>query len=120
MLTHAYGLASRGNSDGGLKHIEDFIDRSTHFVDKIEQYRWFFQCMLDWEDTGPGLLLGQRFLHRLVVRDARADALKVLSRCYHENPAFRPLPEDRDPLLVMAQAAKRQDLVGLLDVKLYE
>lgn len=114
VLSHAYGLVSRGNRSGGLQHIDEFIHRVSKDRDKYEQFDWFFRKMLEWEDKDAGLLLGQRLLHDLVGRGARGQALKLLSRCYHENPAFYPLPADREALRDMARAAQRDDLLAAL------
>ena len=114
VLNHAYGFFSRGNSDGGIAHIEEFIDRSTQDSDIFFEYEWFFRRALDWESKLPGLRLGQRYIGRLLDGGAAAQALKVLSRCLHEDERFQPLPADRDRLRGIAESAGREDLAKRL------
>lgn len=115
VLNHAYGLFSRGNRAGGLDHIEDFIGGFTTYEARIDEYSWFFARMLDWEEHGPGLLLGQRYLSELRRAGATAPILKVLSRCYLEADGFAPLEADRSGLIETARAAGREDLLERLE-----
>lgn len=111
IVDHAYGLVSRGNRDGGFAHIETYMRRSPAMTD---DYRWFFEEMLRWEDSDPALFFAQRYLHYLLDINEQQMALKLLSRCQLESPRWRPLPEDRDRALELAQAHGRDDLVGRL------
>ena len=110
-LDHAYGLISRGNRDGGLQHIEAFIGRSTF---TLEDSAWFFENMLRWEESGPALFFGQRYLTTLLNHDEEVAALKVLARCGLENPRFRPAVHDRDRLAQLVDAHNRDDLRKLV------
>lgn len=111
ILDHAYGLFSRGNRDGGLAHIQSHLDKSAAVAD---DYRWFFEEMLRWEEREPALFFAQRYLSYLLSADDRHRALKVLSRCMLENPRFRPLPDIRDRIRELAHAQGRDDLAKLL------
>ena len=82
---------------------------------RSDEYRWFFEEMLRWEDTDPALLLGQYYLGHLLDTGDSAAAVKLMSRCYLENPRFRPLPEDRPRALELAREQDRDDLVKHLD-----
>ena len=111
ILDHAYGLISRGNREGGFAHIQSHLDKSPSIAD---DYRWFFEAMLSWEETDPALFFAQRYLSYLLSLDDQVAALKLVSRCVLENPRFRPLPDDRDRMLELAQAYGRDDLSKLL------
>lgn len=110
-LDHAYGLLSRGNRDGGIAHIQAYIDRSPS---RADDYRWFFEEMLRWEQTDPALYFGQRYLSFLLEANEQVAALKLISRCLVENPRFKPLPNDRDRAAAIAAAHGRDDLVAEL------
>lgn len=112
ILDHAYGLVSRGNRAGGLAHIETYIEDAAL---RSDEYHWFFEEMLRWEDTDPALMLGQYYLSHLLDMGDRATALKLMSRCYLENPRFRPLPEDRPRSLELVREQGRDDLIKRLD-----
>ncbi len=114
VLNHAYGLFSRGNSQGGLAHIEDFIERSAQNGDLKREYEWFFQRALQWEGNVPGLMIGQRYLAELLDADDEHLAIKVLSRCLHEDERFKPLPADSERLRQIAESLGRDDLTKRL------
>ena len=111
VLNHAYGLISRGSRASGLAHIEAFIERGD-FV--LEDYAWFFDSMLRWEQADPALFFAQRYLTVLLDRGQPQEALKVLSRCGLENPRFRPAAGDRRRLQELIEAHDRADLRKLL------
>lgn len=108
VLDHAYGLVSRGNRAGGFAHIKAHLDRSASVTD---DFRWFFEEMLCWEDSDPALFFAQRYLHHLLEVDEHVQALKLLSRCLLANPRFRPLPEDRGRAIELAETYEREDLI---------
>ena len=101
VLNHAYGLVSRGNRAGGLRHIREWID---HEPDADGASHWFLEQMLQWDSTDAALQFGQHYLSRLLHRGDDVAAVKLIGRCRLENDAFRPLPEDRD---LARQAAER-------------
>ena len=112
VLNHAYGLLSRGNRDGGLRHIDAFLQKSGAILADAE---WFFENMLLWEQRDPALFFAQRYLTLLLDRDETVKALKVLHRCGLENPRFRPATADRARLKELIDAHGRDDLRKLLD-----
>ena len=107
-LDHAYGLVSRGNRAGGLAHIQAYVDGSASAAD---DYRWFFEEMLRWEETDPALFFAQRYLGFLLDANEQVMAIKLMSRCLMENPRFRPLQEDRERATAIAAAHGRNDLL---------
>ncbi|MEQ9563345.1 MAG: hypothetical protein RLN69_12560 [Woeseiaceae bacterium] len=111
VATHAYGFVSRGNRDGGLRHIQQRIDEE---ADVDGAYQWFFEEMLRWQSNDAVLYFAQTYLSRLLRIDQDAAAIRVLMRCLHRNPAFRPLEQDRQLLIDMLQKRGRSDLVTML------
>ena len=115
VMNHAYGLFSRGNATGGLAHIEGFVGDFATYETRIDEFAWFFDNMLAWEERTPALLLAQRYLSELQQNGDTQRALKALTRCYMEADVFRPLDADRAGLLEMARNAGRDDLVTRLE-----
>lgn len=111
ILGHAYALLSRGNRAGGLEHIQTFVNGS---ASPAEEYRWFFDSMMRWEQPEHGLWFGQRYLSHLLAEGESQAALKLISRCLYVNPAFKPLPEDRPRALALAETENREDLIPAL------
>jgi hypothetical protein len=111
VATHAYGFVSRGNRDGGLRHIQQRIDEE---ADVDGAYQWFFDEMSRWQSTDVVLYFAQPYLSRLLRLDEDAVAIRVLMRCLHRNPAFRPLEQDRQLLVDMLQKHRRSDLITSL------
>lgn len=107
VLNHAYGMISRGNRDGGLAHIDSFL-ASSDFV--LEDYAWFFDGMMRWENTDAALFLAQAYLTRLLDSGQEVAALKLLTRCGRENPSFRPRSGDRERMSAIVEAHGREDL----------
>jgi hypothetical protein len=98
VLTHAYGFASRGNPQSAIDHIDDALGRDPD-PDRAE--RWYFDRMLEWENRDHALFYAQRYLSRLLARNERVVAVKLMLRAQMENERFRPLPEDL-PLAIEA------------------
>jgi len=111
IIGHAYGFMSRGNRAGGLAHIQSHIDGE---YDQDEAYKWFFNAMLKWENPDPALFFAQVYLHRLLLQQNEAAALKLLSQCLHANEQFRPASEDRDDVAEVVERHGRSDLQKLL------
>jgi hypothetical protein len=112
VASHAYGFISRGNRDGGLKHIRDRIDAEVYVDDA---WQWFFDEMMRWEASDAVLFFAQHYLSRLLRLDQDAASLRVLTRCMHRNPRFRPLDQDRELLLQLLKKRHRQDLLAQLE-----
>lgn len=111
IANHAYGFISRGNRAGGLAHIQQWISQES---DPDDARRWFFNEMLGWESKDPALFFAQDWLSGLLTEQRNTEALKLVSRCLLENPAFRPRPGDRNRVLELATDARHDDLLRQL------
>jgi hypothetical protein len=114
VASHAYGFISRGNRNGGLKHVQDRIDGE---ADVDGAYQWFFDEMMRWESSDAVLYFAQAYLGRLLRVDMDSAAIRVLTRCLHRNPRFRPLDQDRKLTLELLQKHRRTDLLTLLEYR---
>lgn len=108
---HAYGFISRGNREGGLKHIRQWIKSDP---DPDDAVGWFFNEMMRWENKDAALFFGQECLAHFLHHDNDEPALKLIARCLHENPAWKPKPEDRPHALLLAEKYEREDLLPSL------
>lgn len=111
ILNHAYGFASRGNLDGGLAHVRATLGDDP---EPAEARRWYFERMLQWESKTCALIFAQEYLAWLLVQEREVEALKLLTRCFLVEPAFRPLPADRDAAVEVARRFHRDDLLRKL------
>jgi hypothetical protein len=111
VLGHAYGLISRDNRAGGLRHLEDWIGRDPS---PAAAYRWFFEQMLRWERKEPALFFAQRYLSWLLKNGEDVAAVKLMLRCRLENETFQPLPEDREFAREAAERCQQDTLAGRL------
>lgn len=111
VANHAYGFISRGNRDGGFAHIRQWLETEMALD---EAYKWFFHEMLKWETKDPALFFAQEYLPRLLRWQMDNEALKLIARCLHENPRWRPRQEDRDEVHELATRHDREDLVKQL------
>lgn len=111
VLGHAYGLISRDNRTGGLRHLEHWIRDDP---EPAAAYRWFFEQMMRWERKEPALFFGQRYLGWLLRNGEDVTAVKLILRCRLENQSFRPLPEDRDRACDAAERCQQDALADRL------
>jgi len=111
VLNHGYGFVSRGNRDGGLEHIYDWLIKDP---DPDEAWPWFLDQMLRWEDTYAGLLLAQQYLGRLLDHNNQVAAVKLMMRCRLVNETFRPLLADLPKAIAAAEACHNDELVNVL------
>lgn len=111
VLNHAYGFISRGNRDGGLNHIYDWLARDP---DPDGAWTWFFDQMMRWEDRYPGLLLAQQYVGRLLELGDDVGAVKLMLRCRIINGDFRPLSADLPRAIAAAQACGNDALAQAL------
>jgi len=111
VANHAYGFISRGNRDGGFAHIRQWLEKETA---RDVAYRWFFLEMLKWESTEPALFFAQDYLGQLLSWGMENEALKVIGRCLHENPRWKPARADRQAVSELATRHSRDDLLRLL------
>ena len=111
VANHAYGFISRGNREGGFVHIRQWLEKET---ERDEAYQWFFLEMLKWETTEPALFFAQVYLGQLLRWGMESEALKVIARCLHENPRWKPAQADRHEVTELASRHGRDDLIKLL------
>jgi hypothetical protein len=111
VLNHAYGFVSRGNREGGLRHV---YDRIRNEADAEAAWQWFFEQMLTWESNTAALTFAQPYLSWLLDRHRDVQALKLIARCRLENPRFKPLPELRSAALVAAERQHNDELYEYL------
>ena len=110
-LNHAYGLVSRGNLDGGLAHLVDFL-ASSHCA--AEDYRWFFEQMLGWDRGEAALFLAQGYLAHLLDAGEENAAIKLVLRCLALSPDFRPAERDRARVRLLLERRGRDDVARQL------
>ena len=111
VLTHAYGFVSRGNRDGGFRHVTDWIAKET---DVAAAWAWFFDRMMRWEQNQHALFFAQRYIHDLLQHGENIAALKVIIRCRLVNDQFRPLQEDLPAAIEAAESSGNIELAAVL------
>lgn len=111
VANHAYGFISRGNREGGFKHIRQWIKTDP---DPDDAVGWFLNEMMRWEEKDAALFFAQECLSHYLHHDNDALALKLMARCLHENPAWKPRGEDRPHAKALAEKYLRDDLLPSL------
>ena len=74
-LSHAYGFISRGNREGGFRHVMDWIAKE---ADVAGAWAWFFEAMMRWERKEHALFFAQHYIHDLLLHGQKIPALKVI------------------------------------------
>lgn len=111
VANHAYGMISRGNRAGGFAHIDTWLASEAN---PGSASNWFFNEMLSWQSANAALFYAQHCLAELL-RDADdRPALKLITRCLHEDPRWKPAAEDRAATLQLLERYQREDLRKLL------
>jgi len=111
VANHAYALASRGNRNGGLAHVRNWLASDPQ---PDSAWSWFFERMLTWDDPYPALYFGQDYLSTLLAEGDDRRAAKLMLRCRLVDPAFRPHPGDVDRALAAAARTGNDELVAAL------
>ena len=111
-LSHAYGFISRGNRDGGMKHLLAWIGQDP---DPIGAWGWFFDRMLAWDDPMPALFFAQHYVHDALQHGEQVPAVKLIMRCRLVDEKFRPFPEDIQAAVAAANACNNQGLAAALE-----
>ena len=111
VASHAYGFISRGNREGGFKHIRESIRSDP---DPDEAMGWFFNAMMKWESTDSALFFAQECFSHYLHHDLDAEALKLIATCTHANSRWRPKAEDRQHAIELAERYGRDDLLRSL------
>jgi hypothetical protein len=111
VASHAYGFISRGNREGGFRHIEDWIGRDP---DPHDAVTWFFNEMMRWESKDAALFFAQSCFSHYLHHEQEAEALKLMSTCMHESPRWRPSSADLPHAIELAERYGRDDLLRSL------
>jgi len=111
VASHAYGFISRGNREGGFKHIRQWLETDPDPDDGVD---WFFNELMRWEEKDAALFFGQECLSHYLHHENDALALKLIARCLHENPAWKPRADDRPHAKALAEKYLRDDLLPSL------
>ncbi len=107
VANHAYGFISRGNREGGFAHIREWLEKE---IEPDEAWQWFFDEMLKWENKNPALFFAQEYLGQLLDWGHEQEAIKLVSRCLHENERWRPIEENRNHINELLIHYGRDDL----------
>jgi len=110
-LTHAYGFVSRGNRDGGFRHIFDSIEEDS---DPAAAWTWYFARMLKWDDPNGALFFAQHYIHDLLRHGEEIAALKVVMRCRLINVQWKPASDDLPTLIDAAISCGNNELATVL------
>ena len=111
VLNHGYGLASRGNREGGLSHIYAWLMRDP---DPVEAWQWFFEQMLKWEQNEHALYFAQEYIHWLLKQGENVRAVKVIQRGRLQNERFKPKAEDMGAAIEAADSCGNPELADAL------
>ena len=110
-LSHAYGFVSRGNRDGGFRHVFDAINNDP---DTVDAWAWYFDRMMHWEQREHALFFAQHYIHDMLQHGEKIPALKVIMRCRLINEQFRPLREDMPAAIAAAESSGNIELAAVL------
>jgi len=110
-LTHAYGFISRGNREGGFKHIVEEIAKE---ADVATAWAWYFDRMMRWEQKQHALFFAQRYVHDLLLHGETIPAVKVILRCRLVDERFRPLADDLQAAIRAAESSGNNELAAVL------
>jgi len=111
VLTHAYGFISRGNRDGGFKHIMNHIAEDP---DEVTAWAWFFERMMTWSQKENALFFAQHYIHNLLLHGDKVPALKVIMRCRYFDERFKPFKEDLPAAIAAAEGSSNIELAAVL------
>ncbi len=110
-LTHAYGFISRGNRDGGFKHIFEEIERDP---DALGAWLWYFDKMLTWDNQIHALFFAQHAIRDMLANNENIPALKLIMRCRLMDEKFRPFREDIPGAIRAAEGCGNIELAAVL------
>jgi len=111
VLSHAYGFVSRGNREGGFRHIFAEIEKDP---DPGAAWAWYFERMLGWEEQQHALFFAQHYIHDMLAYGEFTPVLKVIMRCRLVDPQFKPLPEDLPAAIEAAENSGNIELATVL------
>lgn len=110
-LSHAYGFISRGNRDGGFRHIFDVINKES---DVADAWAWFFKHLLKWEQKQHALYFAQHYVHDMLQHGEETPALKLIMRCRLIDETFKPRTEDMPAAVAAAESSGNIELATVL------
>ena len=111
VANHAYGFISRGNREGGFKHVRQWIASE---ADTDEAVSWFFNEMMRWESKDAALFFAQECFAHFIHHDLDRPAIKLMTRCLYVDPRWKPRTADRQHAIDLAERYNMDDIVGLL------
>lgn len=111
ILTHAYGLISRDNRGGGLKHITEWIAQDP---EPQAAWIWFFERMTQWQEKQHALFFAQHAVRDYLAHGEDTAAVKLVMRCLLLNEQFRPFAEDIDRVAEIAENSGNKELAAVL------
>lgn len=110
-VNHAYGFVSRGNREGGFRHVMGEIAKDG---DPAGAWAWYFNRMLGWENQQHALFFAQHYVRDALRHGEDVAALKVIMRCRLVDPGFKPFPEDRQAAIKAAETHRNIELADVL------
>jgi len=110
-LSHAYGFISRGNRDGGLRHLIDGIGEDPV---PVAAWAWYFDRMLAWDSPQAALFFAQHYIHDHLQHGEQVQAVKLIMRCRLIEERFRPFPADLDAAIAACNACDNPELAASL------
>lgn len=111
VLNHAYGFISRGNRDGGFKHIFEWIEDDP---DPAAAWAWFFARMSRWENQEPALFFAQHYVHDHLRHGEQVSAVKLIMRCRLVDERFRPSADDLPAAIAACESCNNPELAAIL------
>lgn len=112
VLSHAYGFISRGNRDGGFKHI---VDQISVDPDPLAAWAWYFDRMLQWENAEHALFFAQTYVHDMLMHGEKIPAVKVIMRCRLIDEQFKPRSDDIPAAIQAAEGSGNIELAAVLN-----
>lgn len=111
VLSHAYGFVSRGNRDGGLRHVNAWLQQDP---DPEAAWAWFFERMTEWENNESALYFAQHYVAHLLATNDLSRVNKVILRCQAINERFRPFADDMPAAIQAAERCGNPELAERL------
>ena len=111
VLAHGYGFISRGNREGGIRHVIAEIESDG---DPAGAWAWYFDRMLGWENQQHALFFAQYYVHDAFRHGEDITALKVIMRCRLVDAGFKPFAKDRQAAVAAAERHRNIELADVL------
>ena len=110
-LSHAYGFISRGNREGGFRHILAEIEKDP---DPLAAWQWYFERMLTWDEKQHSLFFAQHAVRDMLANNENIPALKMIMRCHLLDEQFTPFREDIPAAIAAAERSGNIELAAVL------